>query len=674
MDRLERGVRIRLRCIGLCFIVVCVAIVVRSFQFQVLATEQWRAKAERQYQKVIPLAPQRGAIYDRKGEALAVSLEVDSLFLEPQRVSDVPRTASALSSALELPYDTVKNKLSSGKNFVWLKRQLTPQESGRIDRKLPGIGFAKEHQRFYPNAQLAGQMLGFTGLDPDGLEGLELKYNDLLLGQGGYLVTEKDNLGRAIGAGSQKVEGAGPGGHLVLTIDKNVQYIAEKELAQGVLSAGAKAGCVVILEPATGRVLAMASMPDFNPNAVSRYRPANWRNRVLSDTYEPGSTFKVFVLAAALNEGVVKPYQYIDCEMGSYSVGGKVIHDHSPHGAITVSDILKYSSNIGFAKIGKKLERQRLHHYLTEFGFGAPSGVDLPGETTGLLRKPKQWFEIDLAAISFGQGVTVTPMQVATAMTAIANGGNLMQPYLVEKVVDGFGEVIEEHQPKVVRQVVSREVANSVRDMMMTVTEQGGTGTLAVVPGYRTAGKTGTAQKADPVSGGYSKDKRVASFVGFIPAENPKLVMLVMLDEPTGQVYGGLIAAPIFSRIASQTLQYLGVPPNIPDGKNQILPSAEQIAKALEAARVESEAPPVVDIDSIVAAEVDGETIVAPVASGPLMPDFVGMSARQVLQVIEKDHINVRLIGSGRVIEQEPAAGAAIPAGSEIWVKLEPPT
>ncbi|HXV20588.1 MAG TPA: penicillin-binding transpeptidase domain-containing protein [Desulfuromonadales bacterium] len=684
MDRPEKWTRLRIRLVGIGFVVAFILIGVRAFHLQVLNQEEWRKRAERQHQKVIPLAPQRGTIYDHNGEELAVSVEVDSIYIEPTKVTEPARAASALASTLSLQPAAVRAKLESKRGFLWLKRQVTPRESEQV-RALgfDGVNFIREHRRFYPNSEIGAQVIGFTGLDPEGLEGIELKYDSVILGQGGYLVTERDALGRGIGSSGPVIKGEARGSDVYLTIDKNLQYIAEKELAAGVRKARAKAGTVVVLDPGTGKVLAMASQPDYNPNAFNRYRPSQWRNRSLCDTFEPGSTFKLFLLAAALNEGVVRLNQTIDCEQGSFKVGGKVIRDHHPHGRLTVAEILKVSSNIGFAKIGKTLERERFHRYITDFGFGARTGIDLPGEVTGLVRKPSQWFEIDLAAISFGQGVTVTPLQLAAATAAIANGGNLMAPYVVERVVNSYGETQEQNEPRVVRRVVSADVARQVRELMSMTTEEGGTGTLATVPGFRVAGKTGTAQKADPVTGGYSVDKRVSSFVGFVPAEAPRLVILVVMDEPDGEVYGGLVAAPVFSRLASQALQYLKVKPTLPVEETP-LPTIEQVKAMLEADAEASAAVAKAETESENEAGRDGEAGVesvtgdeglpAEVTTAPLMPNCIGMSYRQVVQEMVRTGINIKLGGTGRVVDQSPAAGQPISYGNEVWVRLEPPS
>jgi cell division protein FtsI (penicillin-binding protein 3) len=413
-----------------------------------------------------------------------------------------------------------------------------------------------------------------------------------------------------------------------------------------------------MLEPSTGKVLAMASYPEYNPNAFFRYKPYQWRNRAVCDSYEPGSTFKVFLVAAALNEAVITTKQKIDCENGKYRVGGKDIHDHKKYQNLTPAEIIKYSSNIGSAKIGKLLERKTLHSYIQDFGFGQQTGIDLPGEAVGLLRPPNKWFEVDLAAISFGQGLSVTPIQLTAAVAAIANGGYLMEPYVVDRVVDGQGQVTSQNQPRVVRKVLARDVAQIVTQMMEMTTEDGGTATNARVPGFRVAGKTGTAQKVDAVTGGYSADKRVGSFVGFLPAEAPRLVMLVTIDEPKKGIYGGLTAAPVFSRIAAQAMQYLKVTPNEEIPAGETLPSLEQLF-----------------VDAMTPVKAEKQVVAMGESSGgPQMPDFVGLSYRQVLELMELQQLNVSFRGRGRVVEQSPDPGVAIPYGAPVWVRMTPPS
>jgi cell division protein FtsI (penicillin-binding protein 3) len=653
MKKRQRWNSLRIRLVGFGFVLAFGLIGYRALSLQVLRHDQFEQRAQRQYQRIVQLPPQRGTIYDRNGEELALSTAVDSIYVEPHRVKDVAATARGLATALKLPYGELKRRLDSNKRFLWLKRQVQPRESTQVRQlKLEGVGFIKEHRRFYPNSEIGAQVIGFTGVDPKGLEGLEMHYDALVLGEAGFLMTEKDARGTGLSFDKPAVQGGSPGHSLYLTLDKNLQYIAEKELAAGVRAAKAQAGSVVVLDPQSGEVLAMASQPDYNPNAVQKSRAKQRRNRAVCDAFEPGSTMKPFVVAAALNENAVRPGQKIDCENGRYRVGGRTIHDTHKYQLLSVEEIVKVSSNIGSAKIGKLLERQRLHRYLTAFGFGVPTGIDFPGEAAGLLRRPEQWFEADLAAISFGQGVSVTALQLALATATIANGGTLMHADLVKKVVNPYGETVETREPKAVRRVVSEQVARQVSRMMAAVTEEEGTGSRAAVPGFSVAGKTGTAQKVDPVTGGYSADKRVASFVGFVPAEAPRLVILVMIDEPKGQTYGGLVAGPVFSRIAEHSLRYLQVEPTAPESQPALLSVAEGVALVEPAPALDDRG-------------ADGQL--------PSMPDCRGMSSRQVLKTMERLGLNIRLKGTGRVVEQFPAASRPIGYGNEVWVRLAPP-
>jgi cell division protein FtsI (penicillin-binding protein 3) len=650
----EKCCKIRIILIGVGFTLFFLAVVGRGFWLQVIDSEDTVARARRQYKRVIPLTPRRGAIYDRNGAELARSTSVDSIFAEPLRITDVDASVRTLARPLNMTSASLRKKLTSKRSFVWLQRKVQPDQSTRI-RKLgvEGIAFTKEHQRFYPNGELAAQLLGFTGLDPRGLEGLEKYYDSQMLGQEGFLVAAKDGRRKGLGASNKVVDGGSHGNSLNLTIDRNLQYLAEKELAAGLKEAKARAGTVVVLDPNSGEILAMANQPSYNPNAYGRYPHATRRNRAVCDEFEPGSTLKVFLMAAALNENVVQPNHLVNCEKGSYRVGGMTIHDHHPHELISVADVLKLSSNIGSAKIGKMLERQRYFDYLSRFGFGDKTGIDFPGEVAGQLRRPELWFEGDLAAVSFGQGMTVTALQLARAVGAIANGGLLMKADLVRQIVDEHGKLVENRSPQTVRRVVSEKVAAQVRSMMEMVTRQGGTGTLAAVPGYRIAGKTGTAQKVDPVTGGYSADKRVASFVGFAPADNPRLVILVVIDEPQTQVYGGLVAAPVFSKLVSQSLRYLGIPPTEADVVAPLPPVTLETKVAISTGTIQPAR--------------------VPKGGSPMMPHCMGMSFRQVLQTMEERGLNIRIKGSGKVVEQFPAPGQDIRYGDEVWVKLEPP-
>lgn len=643
----ERGIQIRIRLFGAFFILAFLLISARAYYLQMVLGPDLQERAEQQHQQVVKLTPQRGAIYDRNGDELALSLSAESLYADPRQIGQPDEVAEKLAGIIDLPKKKIQKKLKSGRGFVWLDRRLAPEKVEKIRQlKIAGLHFVSEHKRYYPLSQIAAQVIGFTGVDPKGLEGLELQYDSLLQGEAGLLVSQRDARGRGLATAGQVVRGGMPGQDLYLTLDRTLQYIAEKELADAVGQTGSVGGTVVILEPASGKILAMASQPDYNPNAVGDYRPSEWRNRVICDSFEPGSTFKPFLLASVLEEGVVSRKKKTNCEKGRFRVGGKTIRDHKAYGVLTLDEMLKFSSNIGFAKLGKKLERERFYSYLREFGFGQQTGIDLPGEVEGTVHSPSRWFEIDLAAISFGQGVTVTPLQLATATAAIANGGLLMQPYLVERIVDGSGREQGFQEPNARNRVISEKTARQVRDMMVGVVEPGGTGTRAAVPGYRVGGKTGTAQKVDPVTGGYSVDKRVASFIGFVPAERPAMVILVTLDEPQGTTYGGVVAAPVFSRVAGQALRYLNIPPS----------EVVQVATLPEAEPVE-----IPNIE-IAVPELAGD--------GLQMPDFHGMSYRQVLQTMERNGLNLKLSGSGRVVKQSPQAGRRVRYNSEAWVKF----
>ncbi len=553
-----------------------------------------------------------------------------------------------LLSLLKKSESELTRLLSAKKRFVWLQRKLDPEIAKQIhDLDIYGLQFVIERKRYYPQASTAAHVLGFTGLDPKGLEGIELEYDRQLQGTPGRLVSLRDARGRGLSSVDQLVQGGVPGHNLFLTLDRSLQYMAEKELARVVHETGAVGGTIVMLEPASGRILAMASQPDYNPNRAGHYQAGKRRNRAVCDMYEPGSTFKPFLLAGVLEEGLARPGQKIYCENGRYSVGGKVIRDHKKFKQLTVKEVLKFSSNIGSAKLGKALERERFHSYISDFGFGEKTGLDLPGEVGGMLRSPSNWFEIDLAAISFGQGISVTSIQMASAMAAIANGGLLMEPYIVERIMTADGQQIQKRLPEVRRRVVSEKTARQVKDMMVAVTEPGGTGTKAALSGYAVAGKTGTAQKVDTVTGGYSPDKRVSSFVGFVPADNPALVLSVTVDEPKGKAYGGLVAAPVFARIAGQTLSYLN-----------ILPKGTVTALAQEKLSAE----PLPDLAALLP---DVE-----VSDGLMMPNFSGMSYRQVLQTMEKKNLNLKLSGSGQVVKQYPAPGKIIRYGKQAWIRF----
>lgn len=651
-DSPEKWARVRIMMIGTVFGLLFLTVVGRAFYLQILQHEELVKKADKQHRHRIELTPARGSILDRNGTPLAESIHMDSCYAEPRRIKDPEGTAAVLAPILGVSKRELSTRLSVNKSFIWVERWLSPETATRIkNMKLPGIGFAPESKRFYPNLETAAHVIGFTGRDPNGLEGIELKYDSTILGNTGYMITERDALGRNIAIKSTVIKDSSPGKNVVLTLDKTIQFIAEKELAKAVTESSAKAGMALVMESDTGRVLAMANYPTFNPNAYSRYSLAQLRNHVVVDSFEPGSTFKVFTIAAALDAGLIKANDIYNCENGVYRVADKIIHDDHPHSRLTVSEIIKYSSNIGAAKIGCKMGEGRLSTYLRNFGIGGRTGIDLPGESPGILKR--HWYTLDTANISFGQGVTLSTIQLVAGISAIANGGNLMKPYLVERILDDSGREIQKFEPQLVRRVVSPATSQLVTKMMETVTGEGGTGTKAAVDGFRVAGKTGTAQKVDPVTHTYSRGKRIGSFVGFVPADKPKLTIAVIIDEPQGIKYGGVVAAPAFRGIAQNTLAYLKIQPNQP------------IKNTPESAKTAASSTPAPEA-------VAEEDLLEMQTEGAQMPNFHGMSMRRVLQVMEKRGLNIRLMGSGKATQQSPPPGKVIRETDEVWIKFSP--
>ncbi|RLB83337.1 MAG: penicillin-binding protein 2 [Deltaproteobacteria bacterium] len=562
-----KWIRFRIMVVGT-VLGVCFGLVVgRAFQLQVLDGKQLHTKAAGQYEKISYNRPKRGTIYDRNYAELAVSIDVASVCAYPRQICSPENTASSLARVLNLEQEHLLQQLTSDKRFVWIKRHADPTEVSAVRAlKLDGVDFVRESRRFYPLKGLASQVIGFCGMDGRGLEGLEFYYDAFLKGCKRSRTVLSDALGR--GFMSEETSPEGEAGHnLILNIDKNVQYIAEQALAEGVKAFSAKSGIALVMVPRTGAILAMAHVPRFNPNIFAQYEPWLWRNRAIVDAFEPGSTFKIFLAAAALESGLCEPSSEFDCEGGAYRIGKNVVHDVSPHERLSLQDIVKYSSNIGAAKVGEKIGPAYLYHKLKEFGFGHRFGIDFPSETRGSLLPVGGWSEIDAGAICFGQGVSVSALQFGAAVCAIANDGLLMKPYLVQCMTDAQGRIVQRFGPTALRQVISPQNARCLTHMLERTVEKGGTGVRAALRDYRVAGKTGTAQKADPTGCGYAEDKYIASFVGFVPAENPEIVVLVVIDEPRKDYYGGVVAAPVFRRIAKETLRYLKIPPElvIPD-------------------------------------------------------------------------------------------------------------
>jgi len=558
-----RWIRFRIILVGAALALGLGVVMARAVQLQVLHRGELSEKAASQYKHALQKSPRRGTIYDANNQELAVSVEVSSICAYPRRIRSPKKSASALARTLKLPRAAVQKKLCSRKSFVWIKRKASPKEAAAVKSlKLAGIDFITESRRFYPMKTLAAQVLGFCGTDGRGLEGLEYYYDPFLSGREDQWMVFKDALGRPF-----KTESASPaiqdGYNLILTIDKTIEDIAERALCETVERFSAKSAIAVVMEPKTGAVLAIAHAPRFNPNSFKHYEPWIRRNRAITDTFEPGSTFKIFLGAAALESGRIRPGSLFDCEQGRYQVGANVIHDVHAFGALSFEDVLKFSSNIGAAKIGAAIGAESFYQTLKAFGFGSRTGIDCPGESPGCLPPPERWSDMDALAICFGQGVSVSALQLATAVCAAANGGVLMRPYLVQAMTDAKGRLVKSFQPAKVGRAISSKAACNLVHMLERVVAKGGTGQKAALSGYRVAGKTGTAQKVDLATRRYARNKHVAAFTGFVPSRDPALAIVVVVDEPKKSPYGGVVAAPAFRRIAEEALQYLKVPPEL---------------------------------------------------------------------------------------------------------------
>lgn len=628
--------RLRLGLARVLFALIFMVVAGRAFQLQVLQGDKLKRLGERQHLKEWIVLPKRGTVLDRGSEPLALSLEAQSVYARPRRIHQPEAVARSLANILNLSLAEVKQKLLSDKPFVWIKRQISPVEADQIQAlNVDGLGMFYEPRRYYPQGQLAGQVIGFVSRDSEGLEGLELQYNNYIRGETGSSIIERDALGRRVLA--QGVEGLRipPGGDVHLTIDTSIQHLAEKELEATIIKNRAKAGVAIVVEPFTGEVLALANYPSFDPNNFSKESAQQRRNRAIADSFEPGSIFKTILAAGALEEGVVGKEDLFYCEMGKYAFGGKIIHDTHPNGWLPFYKILQVSSNIGFTKVAEKLKKDRYFRYIQKFGFGQITGIDMPGEIPGLLRRPESWSAVDLATHAFGQGISVTPMQMVMAYAAVANGGFLMRPYVVSRVMSPNGDVLVQNQPQVVRRVISEKTSHLLASMLKEVTSEGGTGTMANIEGFDVAGKTGTAQKADLAHGGYAAKKRVASFVGFVPANDPRLVALVLVDEPEVNVYGGIVAAPAFRDIARGALRHLAVASQ----KSDFIPSA------------------IADVRAPLRRSPSKENEMGNDGNTSAVPDFVGLSLREAVERARAMKVRVMMHGNGYVVKQSPAPG-----------------
>ncbi|UCB51179.1 MAG: transpeptidase family protein [Deltaproteobacteria bacterium] len=646
----KKWIRFRIYLVAFFFLAGLGTILARAYQLQVLERDRLASIALAGYRGTIKLLPKRGTIYDREGHELAVSVEVESVYAHPNLVKRKNDAAKELSRALNLNRRKILGLLRGDSPFVWIKRKISPKEVKRVRALgLEGVGFTTETRRYYPGREIGAHVIGFAGADNQGLEGLERKYDAVLKGPEHTLVKMRDALGRPFYI--SRPTSKGPEMHdLVLTIDKDIQYRAQQALQRAVTKTRAKSGHCIILNPETGEILAMAVVPLFNPNIFWKYKPDQWRNRAITDSYEPGSTLKTFLLSAALESRIVSPRTTFYCEEGKFQFASHIIHDTKGFGTLTVSDIIVFSSNIGAVKMGQKLGYEKFLTYLEKFGFGSKTGIDLNGEISGFIRPSNQAKEIDRANLFFGQGMTASSLQIALAMAAIANGGELMRPFVVKAIRDQSGRVVKEMKPQVIRKVISTKTARNVARILEGVVSEDGTAPLAAISGYRVAGKTGTSQKVDPRTRSYSNKDYVAIFVGFVPADKPRMVILMTVDEPEGKPYGGLVAGPAFQEVGTWALNYLGITPQVKLAAAKIEPETQgpKVSRLIHRPRTLEKKP-------------------------GLLPDFRGQSMREVLIGGKALGLNVVLEGTGLAVRQTPQPGSSLKKIDTVKVSFRPP-
>jgi cell division protein FtsI (penicillin-binding protein 3) len=668
---INKWVRLRIILVGLGLALLLFVVGGRFFQLQVMLGPELREEANREVQKLCPVLPVRGYILDRRGTELAISTRVYSVVAHPKKITDPARLSRELAPVLGINPSELKSLLGSGESFVWVKRHLTPEkeeafhtwQESKDKQKQAGDGNSRpdedwiyllpEAKRYYPQQALAGHILGFCNIDGKGLEGLEFQFDEELYGKPKKVQMMVDARGRCVVTEEKAWDPEVMGHNVVLTLDRTIQYIAEKELMRGVDKWKAAGGLVTVVRPQTGEVLAMAQVPTMDPNRFAHHPEEVRRNRLLTHALEPGSSFKIFVAASALDAQIVKPTDQFHCENGVWHLTAKeVIHDVHSYGSLTVQGIIQKSSNIGAAKLANKTGSARLHDYLQAFGFGRRTGIHFPGENAGLLKNLRLVRSpLDRATCAFGQGVSVTPLQLTMALAAMGNGGVLMEPRLVKRIEDAKGETITEFKPRPVRRVLSESAARQMLAIMETVTQPGGTAVGAAPPGFTAAGKTGTAQKL--VGRAYSHSKFNSVFIGMVPADNPVLAISVIIDESKGATYGGVVAAPIFREIAAQALRVLGYYPPTPN-----IPVLASLMPATAHAQSKPET---------------AQTPAPVAAEGPLtvMPDLQGKTIRQVLDVLHRSGIRCRLEGSGLAVSQEPVPGTPISPGDVCSVKFQ---
>jgi len=636
----------------LCFIWTCV-ILLKLFYIQVIRHDYYVTRANKQRNAVITLYPERGPIIDRKGRPLAISVQMVSIYGVPEEMKDPSTTLTAVNSVVPVELKELI-KAASHRSFVWIARKIPQQTADKVKLlNLSGIYFTQESRRFYPNKDLAAHIIGFVGMDNKGLSGVEHQYDSVVCGVPGKLPVLRDAKKRLLLSNPHSLPTAGR--TVQLTIDAAIQHIAEVELKSVVDEQRAESGAVIIMNPYTGEILALANEPAFNPNVYQEYAPSRWKNRALQDYYEPGSTFKPVVAAAALDRNLVAPDDVFDCQYGSISVSGHIMKDHKPFGNLTFRQIIQKSSNVGTIKVGMIVGPQSLFEYASAFGFGKKTGIDLPGEAPGMLRHPDKWSAISIGAISIGQELGVTPIQVLRMMSSISNGGFLPIPHTVAKISDSTGSLRQTVFPQPQALPVKHETITVLRTFVESVVDEGGSGLAAVIPGYSAAGKTGTAQVIGP-SGSYSDGGYIASFVGYVPAQKPAFAMIALIRGPKKEHYGGRVAAPLFRKIGQQVLKYLDIPPDQEQNNPAI-----QVASAFPRESKATVFPEGMEPVAYAPPERHhGPVITDDKASGLVMPSLYGLTAGEIVKIFSRVNKPFRLLGTGTVVKQWPFPGTLL--------------
>ena len=701
------NIEIRKRITALFFVLflIFVLLLLRLGYLQLVKGTWYQEKALENRIREIVVEPKRGVIYDRNGNELAVSIDAEGCYAIPAEVRKSDKEdeiARELAGILDMEEKDVYELITKDQQSVWLKFKLKNEQVKELrEKNLPGIGTIPKPQRYYPNGNLASHLLGFAGDYNQGLEGMESAFDKQLAGINGRLLVEYDAGGQEIPESTRKYIEPEQGLNVVLTIDQTIQYIAERELDKIMQEHSPKSATIVVMDPNTGDILAMANKPDFDPNEFQKYPAEARRNGAVADSYEPGSTFKIVTLAAALEEGVTKPGdQFYD--PGYIKVNGETINCWAGggHGSQTLAEVVQNSCNPGFITLGLRLGTQRLYKYINGFGFGSPLGIELSGEATGIVIPEDQVKPVDLATISMGQANTVTPLQMVTALSAIVNGGKLMKPHIVKELTDREGEVVKRFEPEVVRQIISEETSKLEREMLEAVVSKG-SGRNAHIEGYSVGGKTGTAQKPAP-GGGYSATDYIASFIGFAPVDDPQLVAIVVVDTPKGSYYGGTVAAPAFREVVGDSLRYLEVPVRIEseekaaDDQETTVPMvinlpADQAENVLRDAGLVSERS---GSGQVVYGQIPLDGVKVKKGSSVLLslnkpesvqddedrivPNLNGKSMRDAAQLLGEMGLVLVPEGepypTGIAREQQPAAGTSLPQGGQVRVKFKPPS